>query len=160
MKGKPMASSMDEILSMMVKARGEAAKRIQSNKHILFDAFDANGVTGAEVRFDGSGDSGGIEGIDLVTDKDANAILTKVVEGGKILEYTQFGPDGTKEVYNNNPATVNDLIESICYDALKAEHEGWENNDGAYGDIHFDSETRSVTMNFYERSTEYHEHEF
>jgi len=155
-----LRDSYNRIVEMMAKSRDSAAKRIQSNKHILFDAFDANSVTGADARFDGSGDSGGVDEIDLATDQDANAILTKVVEGAKVLECTRFGTEGWEDVLTTDPITIKDLIESIVYDALKAEHEGWENNEGAYGDIQFDSETRKIIMNFYERSTEHHEHEF
>jgi hypothetical protein len=153
---------MNSIIAMMAEARSEAAKRIQSNKHILFDAFDVNGVTGAEVRFEGSGDSGGVESIELhnVENEDGNKILLKNIEGAKVLEGTQFSPEGIKEIYVKDPVTINDLIESIVYDALKVEHEGWENNDGAYGEFHFHSEDRVILMEYNERSIEHHEHEF
>jgi len=46
---------------------------------------------------------------------------------------------------------LKDAIETLCYDFLEDEHGGWENNDGAFGDFHFDVEDRTVHLAFTER---------
>lgn len=158
-----MTSSYQDIMAMMAKSRESAVERIKKNKHILFDAFDANGINSAEVTFDGSGDSGSVEDITLeaiAEHIDTEKVLSKIVEGVQVYEGTQYSPEGMKELFSDKPATVNDLIESICYDALKAKHEGWENNGGAYGELRFNSEDRTIFLEFNERSIECHEHEF
>lgn len=159
-------NNYDKILEMMALGRSEAAKRIQLNKHILFDLLDSKNISNVVVNFDGSGDSGGVEQILLHPRNedsihfDSNAICAQNVEGAKVLHGTRMGPGGWEQIYEEGPITVKSLIENICYDALKAEHEGWENNDGAYGEISFYCEDRSVKMEYYERETKFFEHEF
>jgi hypothetical protein len=154
--------TMESIMAMMAQGRNNASKRIEKNKHSLFDALDAKGVSSVNVTFDGSGDSGGVEEINLEASKgvDKNKVLTTVVDGVQVYEGTQFSPEGITEIFSDKPATVNDIIESICYDALKVHHEGWENNDGAYGELNFYCDNREITMVFHERQITSHEYEF
>jgi hypothetical protein len=53
-------------------------------------------------------------------------------------------------------------IEQLAYDFLRETHAGWENNEGAYGDFHFDVTERSITLNYNERieTSEYTQHVF
>jgi hypothetical protein len=44
-------------------------------------------------------------------------------------------------------------IESLAYDVLEKTHCGWENNDGAYGDVIFDVEEGTITLDYNERYT-------
>lgn len=146
----------------MVKNRDNAAKRVRLNKHILFDVLDANGVDSVEVTFDGSDDSGSITEINCFcrAEPTPDEITEKIVAGVKVLVSIGFSSSGFTEIFSETPITVRALIESICYDALRTKHEGWENNDGAYGDFAFECEDRIISMNFYQRSVEVHEHEF
>jgi hypothetical protein len=50
----------------------------------------------------------------------------------------------------------------LAYSFLRQTHEGWENNDGAFGDFTFDVAERSITLEYNERYTEtnYSEHVF
>jgi hypothetical protein len=161
-------SNYNEITTAIAKSRDAARKRIASNKQVLFDVFDAKGVASATVTFDGSGDSGGITEVDLYrilkgkseAVADYETILDEYVANVKIYAGMSFGPDGCCDMFDEGPVNVRGLIEAISYDALKAEHEGWENNDGAYGTVEFYSEDRSVSLQFYQRSTEFFECEF
>ena len=47
--------------------------------------------------------------------------------------------------------TVHDAIERLVYDFLGKTHDGWENNDGAYGDFTFDVAERTITLDYNER---------
>lgn len=160
--------SFDEIKNFFEHGKKSAKERIEKNKHILFDFFDSKGILSVQADFEGSGDSGGIETISILNTttcspfhkKDTNAILEIIVHGVKTYEGTRFSQEGSSELISSSPVTVENLIHSICYDALKAEHEGWENNDGAYGHFLFESSNRIIFMEYYERSTELHEHNF
>ena len=44
-------------------------------------------------------------------------------------------------------------VESLAYDVLARTHCGWENNDGAYGDIIFDVAEGVITLDYNERYT-------
>jgi hypothetical protein len=163
-------NNLGNVYDMFRQSHQNAAKRIRHNKHILFDALDAKLITGVNVTFEGSGDSGGIESISLdhplTSERNDEAVrirdelLETSVSGLEVLECISFSQEGMVDVLAKGPFTIKDAIESIVYDALKAEHDGWENNDGAYGDIVFDTKHRVVTMEFRERATEYFEHEF
>lgn len=168
-----LTSTVSDIQNMMRQGHRNAEERISKNKHFVFDLLDSKGVKSVSVQFDGSGDSGSVESIDLQltkrnygeknyepSQKEKADLLNTMISGVKILECTMFSSEGWQEKISEKPATLQEGIESIAYDALKATHEGWENNDGAYGTVTFDAESRSVTMEYYERSTEYSEHEF
>jgi len=48
---------------------------------------------------------------------------------------------------------MSEVIEEITYDLLGAEHGGWEIDHGAFGDVTFDVDERSITLDFNERCT-------
>lgn len=157
---------MDEIRAMIEKSHQIAIERINYNKHILFDFFDAHKILGAEVTFDGSGDSGGIDSVILnapknVKQKTLDELQNTLIEGCKIYKGRSFSQSqGWVEMVGNDPVSLKDLIESISYDALMSKHEGWENNGGAYGTLYFDSKTRSVNLEHNARNIECFEYEF
>ncbi len=57
---------------------------------------------------------------------------------------------------------VRDAIEKLAYDFLEEVHDGWENEDGAYGEFVFDVAERTIRLEYNERvmTTSYSEHEF
>lgn len=165
----PCYGSMSNIYEMLKQSQENAKKRIGHNKHILFDTFDAKGIKGANVTFEGSGDSGGVDKIEIDHpsicdgergDKIRDKLLETPLSGLEILECISFSKEGMVDLFAKGPFTIKDAIESIVYDALKAEHDGWENNQGAYGDINFDTKSRTIGMEFNERVNNYFEHEF
>ena len=48
---------------------------------------------------------------------------------------------------------ISAAVESLAYDVLEQTHSGWEDNDGAYGDIVFDVAERTITLDYNERYT-------
>jgi hypothetical protein len=42
-------------------------------------------------------------------------------------------------------------VETLAYEVLAMTHCGWENNDGAFGDIVFDVAERTITLEYNER---------
>ena len=45
------------------------------------------------------------------------------------------------------------VVESLAYDVLEKTHCGWENSDGAYGDVIFDVADGVITLDYNERYT-------
>jgi hypothetical protein len=125
-----------------------------ANKMILFDALAAAGITSVLVSFDGSGDSGQIEGIDAAAGDQPNELPNGEVE----IAHIHWGaPD-----IERTTLSIRDAIESLAYDFLEQTHGGWENNEGAYGEFTFDVAQRTITLDYNERieTSEYSQHVF
>jgi len=124
------------------------------NQAALFDALAAAGVTLIVVTFDGYGDSGQIENIDV---KAGDAVVAMPVGEVQIAEAIWDQPEP-----NRSTVSIADAIERLAYDSLERTHCGWENNDGAYGDFTFDVAERTLTLDYNERYTasEYSQHVF
>lgn len=56
---------------------------------------------------------------------------------------------------------LDEAIEAAVYRLLEHTHNGWEDNDGAYGDFTFDTASRQITLAYNERFTDsnYSEHQ-
>ncbi len=124
------------------------------NKAALFNALAEAGVTSVDVTFDGYGDSGQIESVAVkVNDKDV-ALPAISVE----IAHAEWGsPDIVRLTHS-----LNDAVEELAYDFLRQAHAGWENNEGAFGNFHFDVAERTITLNYNERieTSEYSQHVF
>ena len=124
------------------------------NKAKLFDALAPAGVTFVVVTFDGYGDSGQIENVEV---KAGDIIID--MPGGEIeiarAVWDQAEPD-------RSTASIREVIETFVYDLLGQTHDGWENSDGAYGDFTFDVAERTITLDYNERHMEsdYSQHVF
>ena len=125
-----------------------------ANKIILFDLLTAAGIETVTAIFDGYGDSGQIERIDveagegtILLPSDRIEIARTIYESPEIERQTQ---------------TVREAIETLVYDFLRQVHSGWEINDGAYGEFTFDVAERTIKLDYNERytSSENHSHEF
>ncbi len=132
-----------------------AAAILPYNKGVLFEALARAGIQSVTISFDGYGDSGQMEA-PVAFDSDAqeralppSTIVVKSVDfdAGKLSEKT---------------ITVREYIETLAYDLLEGVHEGWENNDGAYGEFQFSLAEQSISLEYHERYTETRdfEHEF
>ncbi len=124
------------------------------NKALLFDALAAAGITAVLVNFDGYGDSGQIESIEAKAGGQAAEVPDKTLE---FLHPVWHKP----EIERRNH-TIPEAIEELVYAFLRQTHDGWENNDGAYGEFTFDLDTRTITLDYNERytSSENYTHEF
>ena len=124
------------------------------NKTTLFDALAAAGVTHVVVSFDGYGDSGQIENIEVKAGDAAVAMPQAEIEIARAV-WDQAEPE-------RSLISVADAIEQLAYDFLEQTHSGWEDSDGAYGDFTFDVAARTITLDYNERYTasEYSQHLF
>jgi len=131
-----------------------AAEVLPANKTNLFDALAAEAITIVIVTFDGCGDSGQIEDIEvkageeIVTLPPGNIEIARAVWGSCHID--------------RQTMTIQDGIESLVYALLGVSHDGWENSDGAYGDFTFDVAERTITVDYNERrmDTDYYHHVF
>ena len=113
------------------------------NKTALFDALAAAGVTHVIVSFDGSGDSGQIENIEVKAGEETAALPAHAVE----LARAEWSKSEPQRVTVN----IREAIEQLAYDFLTTKHSGWEDNEGAYGEFLFDVAARTITLDFFER---------
>jgi hypothetical protein len=116
------------------------------NKTALFDALAGRGVTFVVVSFDGYGDSGQIQNIEVKAGEEIITIPTDEV----IFGYADWG----KNEPQRSTMTISNAIEQLTYDFLDTTHCGWENNEGAYGEFTFDVAARTITLDFNERFIE------
>ena len=114
------------------------------NKNALFDALAVTNITTVVVTFDGEGDSGQIESVDARAGEDAAALPTTTVAIRNVAW------DGSSA--HVVTLSIADAIEKLAYAFLEELHDGWENNDGAYGEFTFDVAERTITLDYNERT--------
>ncbi|MCF8709944.1 DUF6878 family protein [Rhizorhapis sp. SPR117] len=127
-----------------------AAKLVPDNKQRLFAHLASANITRVVVIFDGEGDSGQIEDIQVYVG-DEQASLPEGKVDSLDLPYGEMQP-----VRRRHRTTL--ALETLVYDLLREKHAGWENSDGAYGEFTFDITTRTITLDYNERfmSSEHH----
>jgi hypothetical protein len=118
-----------------------------ANKDTLFDALARAGITSVIVNFDGYGDSGQVERIDV----QAGEAEAKLPEDKIEFIEPVFGDP---EKVERSTHTVSDAIETLVYAFLEETNGGWEDNDGAYGDFTFDVGKRTITLDYNQRYSE------
>ncbi|WP_028709992.1 DUF6878 family protein [Paracoccus pantotrophus] len=130
------------------------AELFSLNKGVLFDALASAGVTHVVVTFDGYGDSGQIENVEVRSGDHAIPMPEGTIEIAQAV-WGQSEPE-------RSIVAIATAIESLAYDALERTHRGWENSDGAYGDITFDVAAHAITLDYNERYTaaENYTHQF
>jgi len=128
------------------RKREAAAKLSRANKHAVFDALEAAGITHVLVEFDGSGDQGQIE-----------SVIASRVDQRVELPETQItiqNPSCSDTGVTTVEQTLAEAIETLCYDLLDEEHDGWQDNEGAFGEFHFDVAARTIELHFNARYLE------
>lgn len=108
-------------------------------KTALIPLLQKAAIARVEVGFDGSRDSGAVEELlcfnsadDAVTCPDTAFVLPK--------------PDQSDAVASYAPPTLAAALEQLTYLALERHHPGWENNDGAGGQLVIDVAEASFTL--------------
>ena len=141
------------------------------NKAAMFAALANVGIKAVEVEFDGSGDSGSIESFVVCGDEFEelpkkqraaleDAMKRHVVSGAKLCRGTQWSPDkGPERLYQEGSATLEELLQDVCYRILESEHGGWENNEGCYGTFRIIVASKRVLLTLNERIEEINTYE-
>lgn len=115
----------------------DALERVRRELPVLAGKLKSIGVASVQVEYDGCGDSGQIEDVVCLDAESKPVALT-----GK------------------TPVTI-DQLSDLFYDLIEARHPGWENNDGACGELAWVLETDTLTHTHNDRFTGYYtaEHE-
>ena len=129
-----------------------AAEALPLNKTALFDALAAAGIPRVLVTFDGAGDAGQIEEIGATRDQAPVELPTIGIE----IAMPAWDGSGL----DRRCCGVGDAIEALAYAFLEDTHDGWEDNDGAYGEFRFDVAERTIELDYNARveTSEYHGH--
>lgn len=108
---------------------------MQKNMRILLAALRAGGATGATIRYEGSGDSGDITQVEITTANgdsfDAKTSVTVFVEQ-QTFHDGQLNYSVIEQVL-----PIEDALRDFASEALEQHHGGWENHDGASGQMIF-----------------------
>ncbi len=121
-----------------------AAAAQPANKAVLFDVLAKAGITAVVVEFDGAGDAGQIESLAAYADERVVALPDAAIA------FREPGPDATGLTDRTCPLA--EAVETLAYDLLEQEHDGWEINDGAFGT--FDVADRSIQLAMNARFTD------
>jgi len=121
------------------------------NKTAVFDALSAAGITAVLVSFDGNGDEGQIESVTSYAGE------TEVEITATPVAMQQASYDGTS--VGGVQKDLCEAIETLCYDFLEQEHEGWEINDGSFGEFRFDTAKRAIELEFNQNHMSFETHE-
>jgi len=115
------------------------------NKASLLNALTLAGVTRVVVSFDGYGDSGQIENVEAQAGDNPVTMPAAAIEIAEAV-WDQAEP-------KRSSVSIAAAVESLAYDVLETTHCGWENSDGAYGDVIFDVAEGVITLDYNERYT-------
>jgi hypothetical protein len=148
------ATALGDIMREISHEYRLEAQQRPRNKATLFAALKAEGVALVVATFDGSGDSGQVEGIEAKTGD------TPVQLSGALIAYAHIS--GHPGEVAQQPTTLEQAIENLVYDVLRQAQPGWENNDGAYGEVVFDVAAGTIRLDFNGRYTtsEFSQHDF
>ena len=115
----------------------------------LFKTF---GVTTILASYDGSGDSGSIDDI-MLTYADSR-VITSEARTQSFYQFVNEKVDAVpadKQIFTKKIA---DAFENALWKMLTDNFGGWENNDGASGDIDINVETGKIEIEHNQRYTE------
>jgi hypothetical protein len=131
---------------------GEAWKGIADTvmttaKRVFCPILLAHGITTVLIAYDGCGDDGQVHEITAL-----GADNTPVEIPDICCDRHQTDFHGKVTV---DQASLHDALDAFAYEALGAFHDGWENGDGACGDITIDTATQVATLEHNERYTAY-----
>lgn len=110
----------------------DSLERVRRELPLLAAGLRSIGVASVEVQYDGCGDSGQIEDI-----------ICRDAQGDRI------------NLTGKTPVT-DDQLSDLFYDLIESRHPGWENNDGACGELEWDLATDTLRHTHNDRFTDYH----
>lgn len=110
----------------------------QAVKSVIFDALRAAHISEVRVEFDGDSDDGQFG--EITAFRDGTSVDCR--------ELSVIFPDDDGE------CELKGRIETMCCDLLDGTHEGWEINEGSYGEFRFDVVSGTITLEFSGRYVE------
>ncbi|MGB3723075.1 MAG: DUF6878 family protein [Pacificimonas sp.] len=128
------------------KVRMEQREQILTENRIAVFAKLKNArITMVNIEFDGCGDEGSVQSVSAHGAKGEMVIPEIEVD---------IGHAGYSGTVSRSAMKLANAIEEIVYDILTIHHGGWENNDGAFGELVFDIDGGTISYQHHSRYTE------
>ena len=143
--------ALAEFSARQAEREAKAQIELQHLKLAVIPALRQAGIAKVEIRFDGSGDSGAVEEI----------VCLDAADSALACPETMLDPipnDRLGEADRADPVLLPAALESLAYLALERHHPGWENNDGAGGQLEIDVAETSFVLECNVRFTDYNQH--
>ena len=144
-------AALAEFSARQAEREAKAQIELQHLKLAVIPALRQAGIAKVEIRFDGSGDSGAVEEIVYLDAADSVLACPETV-------LDPIPNDRPDEADLADPVLLPAALESLAYLALERHHPGWENNDGAGGQLDIDVEASSFVLECNVRFTDYNQH--
>ena len=117
----------------------------EKNRAALFAVLALAKIDSIAVEFDGCGDAGAIESVTPYA-------------GGQAVEFPAVRVEIDRASCSEDIQTVSlslaEAFENLVYDILALKHPGWENNDGAFGELDFDVAAGTIGYTHNQRFTD------
>lgn len=128
-----------DYLAGQAERNATADLEIAAVKASLLPLFKMHGIAKVDIRFDGYADSGAIE---QTTFFDAD---------GQVIDC----PDISVSREGRDDVKLASLLEDFAYEVLERHHDGWEINDGAFGELLIDVAEENFQLDRNLRFTSY-----
>lgn len=130
-----MTDIMHEFERRRLRLEAMDKESFSHNRELFFVALQARGVTSVEIRYEGSGDSGGIEDRTVLPDGTdlSDEIMLLVADWHQEKLVTKAMP-------------LIEALDETAMQLVEREHGGWENNEGGGGTVTFDVEPREILV--------------
>jgi len=131
------------------------------SQHIktIFEQLRAAGASSITISFDGSGDSGSIESVDIYNADNQRMQIDLTVIYPK--EKSFWVDDKWVTETEEKEMPIADALEAYCYDELEKTEIDWYNNDGGFGQMTINLDDKvEIELEVNTRYTEYHSETF
>lgn len=117
------------------------------NRAKFMYALQKVGATSVKIQYDGSGDSGSVESVSMYNGETAldEKIGQSYISYYEVQGATNFGGGKSVDKVVRVTNKFDDALEEFAYDIL-SDKGSWGDNDGAYGTITFDVETKTIEL--------------
>ena len=111
-------------------------EHLQANKRTLIAALTVAGTaTVAQIEYEGSGDSGSVQDVCITL---GNGLPFDDQVTIDVLDRESCFTDGSWQHHTTvKSTTLRQALEDFAEEVLEELHDGWENNDGASGEVIF-----------------------
>ena len=125
-----MLEQMDRYTRLKRETRTE-------DRATVMAALKACGITKVVMRYDGYGDSGGVEECAVEGGQGQESLTTPI-------QTTLVDWSSAEKTIQMSP--LRDVLETLTMQYVDVEHDGWENNEGGSGDVTFDPVADTITV--------------
>lgn len=146
-------TSVQQIFAEMAQQSRTLEACIATNKARLFPLLAAAGIVEVEVFYCGEGDSGGI---DEISCRNAENAPVELPEQTVMHQWTNW--NGSE--ISKHECKLTDAIERFALDVIECRFAGWENNEGASGQVLFHICENTIELEHGTRAIHYEYAEF